>query len=93
MEQSIEEILGDKENYPSINTITYNDDLTEFNVKVDANSYVGFESLVLMVFYFEGNIYQAINAVPSEELQTVVNFINKDTGVVILIQNRIDKKN
>ncbi|MEG2483758.1 MAG: hypothetical protein RSA80_09980, partial [Lachnospiraceae bacterium] len=46
VDESIKETLGDKENYPSINTITYNDDLTEFNVNVDANSYGGFESLV-----------------------------------------------
>ncbi|MEF9942534.1 MAG: hypothetical protein RR799_09510, partial [Lachnospiraceae bacterium] len=46
VDESIEETLGDKENYPSIDAITYNDDLTEFNVNVDANSYGGFESLV-----------------------------------------------
>lgn len=30
MDDSINEILEDKENYPSFNDITYNDNLTEF---------------------------------------------------------------
>lgn len=31
----------------------------------------------------EGNIYQALNAVPEDQLKTVVNFVSKDSGEVI----------
>lgn len=83
VDQSNNDILADKENYPSFDSITYNDDLTEFTVNVDASVYGGFESFAAIAFYMEGNIYQALNAVPEDQIKTVVNFVNKDTGEVV----------
>ncbi|MGC4019361.1 MAG: hypothetical protein QM793_09160 [Muricomes sp.] len=83
IDDGIGELLADKETYPSFDSVTYNDDLTEFNVNVDPALYGGIESLAAMVFYLEGNMYQAFNAVPENELKTIVNFKNKDTGELI----------
>lgn len=83
IDESIEEILADKENYSSFESITYNDDVTEFTVNVDASTYGGFQSFAALAFYIEGNNYQALNAVPEDQLKTIVNFVNKDTGEVI----------
>lgn len=83
VDESNEEIIADKENYPSIESITYNDDLTEFTVSVDSASFNGLESFVAIAFYMEGNIYQALNAVPEDEINTTVNFVDKDSGEVI----------
>lgn len=83
VDESNATILADKENYPSFDSITYNDDLTEFTVNVDASLYSGLEGFVAMVFYMEGGIYQSLNAVPEDQVNTVVNFVNKDTGEVI----------
>lgn len=83
VDESIEEILEDKENYPSFDSISYNDDLTVFDIKVDSTTYNGLQAFSALSFYVMGNLYQAFNAVPENELKTVVNFINKETGEVI----------
>ncbi|MFR5691748.1 MAG: hypothetical protein ACLUDJ_02725 [Lachnospiraceae bacterium] len=83
IDEGIEEILADKENFSSFDSITYNDDVTEFTVNVDPNTYGGLQSMAAMAFYIQGNMYQAFNAVPSDQIKTVVNFVNKDTKEVI----------
>ena len=83
IDEGITEILNDKETYPSLTEITYNDDLTEFTVKVDSNTYGGFEGLSALTLYISGNVYQALNATPEDQIKTIVNFVDKDTGEVI----------
>lgn len=83
IDESINEMLADKESCPSFDSITYNDDVTVFDVKVDPAIYGGMEIFSAFAFYVYGNMYQALNAVPESDLKTVVNFINKDTGEVI----------
>lgn len=83
IDKSISDTLADKEKCPSFDSITYNDDVTVFDIKVDSASFNGIEGIQALAYYFMGNIYQALNAVPENELKTVVNFIDKDTGEVI----------
>lgn len=83
VDEAINTLLTDNENYPSFNSISYNDDMTVFDVKVDPAVYGGVEIFSAFAFYMYGNMYQALNTVPENELKTVVNFINKDTGEVI----------
>lgn len=83
IDEGITEILNDKETYPSLTEITYNDDLTEFTVKVDSNTYGGFEGLSALALYISGNVYQALNATPEDQIKTIVNFVDKDTGEII----------
>lgn len=83
IDKSISETLADKEKCPSFDSITYNDDVTVFDIKVDSASFNKIESIQALAYYFMGNIYQALNAVPENELKTVVNFIDKDSGEII----------
>ena len=83
IDESIAEMLNDKETYPSFTEITYNEDLTEFTVKVDPATYGGLEALSAIGLYIAGNIYQALNAVPEDQIKTIVTFVNKDTGEII----------
>lgn len=83
IDETINNLLADKENYPSFDSITYNDDVTVFDVNVDSATYSGLQAFSALAFYITGNLYQALNAVPEDELKTVVNFVNKDTGEVI----------
>ncbi|WP_050639625.1 MULTISPECIES: DEK C-terminal domain-containing protein [Clostridia] len=83
IDDGIDEILKDKENYPSFNSISYNDDLTEFTIKVNPDTYNEIQGFVALVFYIEGNIYQALSAVPEDQLITIVNFVDKNTGNII----------
>lgn len=79
----IEEILADKVSYSSFDSISYNENVTEFLINVDSASYEDSQSSAASVFYREGNLYQALNKVPEENLKTVVNFVDKDTGEII----------
>lgn len=83
IDENITEILADKEGYPSFNSITYNNDVTEFTIKVDPTIYEELESVIALTFYLHGDIYQTFNAVPEEQLKTIVNFVNKDTDEII----------
>ncbi len=79
----IEEILAYKVSYSSFDSISYNENVTEFLINVDSASYEDSQSSAASVFYREGNLYQALNKVPEEKLKTVVNFVDKDTGEII----------
>ncbi|BDF03687.1 hypothetical protein [[Clostridium] hylemonae] len=83
IDESISELLEDKENYSSFTEITYNDDVTEFKIMVDPAAYGGLQSFGALVMYAAGNMYQGMNLVPEEEINTTVQFINKDTQEVI----------
>ena len=63
--------------------ITYNDDLTQFDVMVDKASYDEFQSFIALQFYMAGNMYQIIDRQSSDKARTIVNFKDKDTGEVI----------
>ena len=83
IDENLTEILNDKETYPSLTEITYNEDLTEFTVKVDPATYGEFEALSAIGLHIAGNVYQALNAVPEDQIKTIVNFVDKDTGEII----------
>lgn len=83
IDKSIEEFLSDKENYASFDSISRNEDMTEFNVTVDANTFNITEGMSALAFHIQGGLYQAFNAVPTEQAKVIVNFINKDTGDII----------
>ena len=85
IDKSISETLADKEKCPSFDSISYNDDVTVFDIKVDAATFGGLEGIYALTYYIMGNMYQALNAVPENDLKTVVNFIDKDTGEVIQV--------
>jgi hypothetical protein len=79
----IKEILEDKETYPSCTEIIYNDDSTQFDIMVDKASYEEFQCFIALEFYMAGDLYQVVNTQSSDEVRTIVNFKDKDTGEVI----------
>lgn len=83
IDETITEMLDDKENYGSFTEITYNDDVTEFKIMVDPATYGGLEFFAALELYVAGNMYQGMNLVPEEEINTAVQFVNKDTNEVI----------
>lgn len=79
----INNILSNKEQYPDIVSITPNEDCTEFTIAV-ANGQINiYESMLVISFYTIGDKYQIYNGVPSEEVKTVVRYINDSTGELI----------
>lgn len=83
IDESIAEMLSDKETYPSFTEITYNDDFTEFIVMCDGSKYTDIESFSALNFYIQGWYYQALNGVQEDDLKVVVTYKDKDTNEVL----------
>ena len=93
VDEAIADALNDKETFSSFSEINYNNDLTEFDILVDESLFNPIESLSVLVYYLMGNLYQAMNGVASEDINTTVNFINKDTKEIIESGNSADLGN
>lgn len=87
VDKNIEDLLADKENCPSFNKITYNDDLSEFTIEVNPDLYTEDESSYAIDFYFSGNIYQSLNSVPEDKLNVDVIIVDQTTKEVITTGN------
>lgn len=83
IDKSINSVLNDTESPTSFMKITYNKDLTKFDVLVDSSLFSELEELTAVGFYFQGNLYQAFNGVPEDNLKTIVNFIDMDSEELI----------
>lgn len=83
MGESLNSMIEDKETYPSFESITYNDDMTSFDVAVDPDKFTDWDAIYAVTFYFSGMMYQAFNAVPEDDIKVVVNFVDKNTGEII----------
>lgn len=81
--ESISVILGDKDHYPNIKSITPNDDYTEFTIAIADGNINVYESMLVMSFYIVGDKYQIYNGVSSEDAVTVVRYVDSATGAVI----------
>lgn len=82
IDSGINDMIADNEN-SGFTKVEYNDDVTEFKVYCDASKYNAFSSLYALGFYIYGNYYQAINAVDQDNIKTIVQFIDKDSGEVL----------
>lgn len=83
IDETLNSMIEDKETYPSFESITYNDDMTSFDVTVDPDKFSDWDSMYAITFYFSGMMYQAFNAVPEDEVKVIVNFVDKNTGEII----------
>lgn len=81
-EDSIAQVLTDKQYYPSITDITYNQDFTSFDVVFTSANPSLYETTLRMSLYITGNKLQLYLGRPAEEILTVVNYIDGSTGEV-----------
>ena len=81
--ESISVILGDKDYYPNIISITPNDDYTEFTIALADSNINVYESMLVMSFYIVGDKYQIYNGVSAEDAVTVVRYVDSASGAVI----------
>lgn len=83
VDDTITDMLEDKESYPSYTEITYNEELTEFKIKVDSASFSAMEEFGALGLYAAGGIYQTMNQVPDDQINIKVDFLDKDSGAVL----------
>lgn len=89
IEDSIAQVLADKQYYPSITDIMYNHDCTEFNV-IFSDIPSLYETTLRMSLYIAGDKLQLYLGKPAEELLTVVNYIDASTGEVFFTGSSAD---
>lgn len=83
LDESIQETVNE---YPNvIRSVTYDDDVTQFEVVVDRAAYeaefgVGF---IGFTFGLGGMFYQIFSGVPEAEQQVVIDYVDEQTGDVL----------
>lgn len=80
VDEYIVDLTTGEDKIASFTSISYNDDLTVFDIKVDSSLYSSWDSLGALGFYVLGGFYQAV---AGEEADIIVNFIDKDSGELI----------
>lgn len=83
IDSTIQEYLAGGENAPqSFRKITYNDKVTQFDIRVDRAAYENSwtDAFYMMGFYILGGYYQIIDGVPSDQVDVIVNIIDDATG-------------
>lgn len=80
IEDSINQVLTDKDYYPNITGISVNSECTEFNVTFSSRELSLYENVLPMSLCIVGNRFQLYQGKQEDELLTVVNYIDEDSG-------------
>lgn len=82
IDESIDEMLNNGE-VKSFKSITYNNNLTEFEVLVDPELYTNWDNLYAWGLQMLGGFYQSFSGVNSDDIGVVVKFIDENTKEVV----------
>ena len=82
IEDSINQVLADKDYYPNITGISVNAECTEFNVTLSSKEISLYENVLPMSLCIVGNKFQLYQGKQEDELMTVVNYIDADSGEI-----------
>ena len=67
-DDSIKEILDDDENYPNVEDITYNDDMTEFEISFASSDLAPSEYFIGFLPLFIAPVYQQVNGIAEKDV-------------------------
>ncbi|WP_194397136.1 hypothetical protein [Microbacterium atlanticum] len=81
VQDAADELIADEAN--SVTAVEFNDEMTSFEVSVDAASYGALESLLALGFYIQGALYQQFNGVTPDDIDVIVEFVDDATGEVL----------
>lgn len=81
LDDAIKNVLSDKETYPNIEDMTYNDDMTEFNVNISsADNMTMSEAFVGYFPLFFAPLYQEVNGVDADKVDYKMISVDSSTG-------------
>lgn len=83
IDEQIEEYLNGEDAVASFISIDYSNDMDEFSIYVDPNTYSEWDTLYALTFEMSGYFYQLMNGVSVDDMDVIVNFINNDTGEIL----------
>lgn len=90
IEDSISQVLADKDFYPNITDISVNSECTEFNVTFSSREISLYENVLPMSLCIVGDKFQLYQGKAEDELMTVVNYIDENSGEVFGTTNSAD---
>lgn len=82
-EETAADFVDGDDRIESFTKITFNDDLSEFKIYIDSETYTDLDSISAIAFYFAGQYYQLFSGVPFEDTEVTIDFIDKDTNEVV----------
>ncbi|MEG0404494.1 MAG: hypothetical protein RR571_08930 [Anaerorhabdus sp.] len=85
--EQIGEMLSNKEEYPSFEEITYNDEFTEFTIVCTSKELNMTENMSSLLLMLSGAMYQSMNAVPSDQIKVIVNYKDKETDEIFQVSD------
>lgn len=74
----IKQILNDDDNYPNVDNITYNDDMTEFEIQLTSSDLAPSEYFIGFLPLLMAPTYQQVNGVPEKDVD--YKLVVKDTS-------------
>lgn len=83
IQESIDSVMNDATMYQSFQEIKHNDDMSQFDIIVDKNSFGLFDSIAAMMFYIDGALYQTLSGKATDAIDVIVNFVDSATGEII----------
>lgn len=86
---SINQVLTDKEYYPHVTGISVNPECTEFNVTFSGRDLSLYENVLHMSLCIVGDRFQLYQGKQENELMTVVNYVDAESGEIF---NTINSK-
>lgn len=89
----IKEILDDDTNYPSVEDITYNNDMTEFEIDLATTNIAQSELFIGYIALFTAPVYQQVNGVEEKDVDYKVTVKDSSTGeetVTTYAENKAD---
>lgn len=89
IEDSINEVLTNKDYYPNVTGISVNPECTEFNVTFSSRELSLYENVLHMSLCIVGDRFQLYQGKQEGELMTVVNYVDADSGEIF---NTINSK-
>lgn len=87
IEDSINQVLTDKDFYPDIVGISVNPECTEFNVTFSGRELSLYENTLRVSLCIVGDRFQLYQGKGEDELLTVVNYIDADSGEIFSTMN------
>lgn len=76
----IKEILDDDANYPNVEDITYNDDMTEFEIDLASANLAQSEFFIGYIALFTAPVYQQVNGIAEKDVDYKVTVKDSSTG-------------
>lgn len=79
-DDSIKEILDDDENYPNVEDITYNDDMTEFEISFASSDLAPSEYFIGFLPLFIVPVYQQVNGIAEKDVDYTLAVKDSSNG-------------